>query len=124
LKRIYENFFCIYQLIIYSCITLTHIDGSGTIRERGHTPEEEMLLELLLTLIKRFEETHYSIPRGTPNSILMHLMDACDITPEALVEVIGSSEVVGEIVTGKRSINKAEAKALAAYFNVDISLFT
>ncbi len=64
----------------------------------NRTPEEEILLELLVTLIEKFEQTHYPIPQGTPHSMLMHLIDARDITPEALAEVIGSLEVVREIV--------------------------
>ena len=88
----------------------------------NRTAEEEMLLELLVTLIEKFEETHYPIPQGTPHSMLMHLMEARDITPEALAGVIGSREVVWEIVNGA-TINKAQAEALAEYFHVDASLF-
>lgn len=82
-----------------------------------------MLLQLLVTLIEQFEETHYSILQGTPNSMLMHLMDARDITTEALAEVIGSLEVALQIVNG-RTISKTQAEALADYFHVvDVSLF-
>ena len=90
----------------------------------NRTPEEEMLLELLVTLIEKFEETHYPIPQGTPHSMLMHLMDAREITPEALAEVIGSLEVALQIVNGDRTISKTQAEALADYFHVDASLFT
>ncbi|MDM9379417.1 transcriptional regulator [Chlorogloeopsis sp. ULAP01] len=98
----------------------------------NRTPEEEMLLELLVTLIEKFEETHYPIPQGTPHSMLMHLMDARDITTEALAEVIGSLEVALLIVNGdspsetldERTISKTQAEALADYFHVDASLFT
>lgn len=86
-------------------------------------PEEEMLLELLVTLIEKFEETHYPIPHGTPHSMLLHLMDARDIAPEALAEVIGSLEVVQAMVNGSHTINQAEAEALAEYFHVNASLF-
>jgi HTH-type transcriptional regulator / antitoxin HigA len=89
----------------------------------NRTPEEEILLELLVTLIEKFEETHYPIPQGTPHSMLMHLIDARDTTSEALADVIGSLEVVGEIINGDRTINKTEAEALANYFHVDASLF-
>ncbi|UKO97258.1 helix-turn-helix domain-containing protein [Nostoc sp. UHCC 0870] len=88
------------------------------------TPEEETLLALLVTLIEKFEETHYPIPQGTSHSMLRHLIDARDMTPEALAEVIGSVEVVREIVNGDRPINPAEAQLLADYFHVDASLFT
>ncbi len=87
------------------------------------TPEEEILLELLVTLIEKFEEIHYPIPQGTPHSMLLHLMEARNLKPEALVEVIGSREDVFEIVNGKRSISKTQAKAIAEFFQVDTSLF-
>ncbi|MEH2009058.1 helix-turn-helix domain-containing protein [Nostoc sp.] len=98
----------------------------------NRTPEEEMLLQLLVTLIEQFEETHYPILQGTPNSMLVHLMDARDTTTEALAEVIGSLEIALQIVNGDspsetlrdRTISKTQAEALADYFNVDISLFT
>ncbi|MEH1901334.1 MAG: transcriptional regulator [Nostoc sp.] len=90
----------------------------------NRTPEEEMLLQLLVTLIEKFEEKHYQIPPGTPNSMLIHLMDARDITTEALAEVIGSLEVVLQIVNGDRTISKTQAETLADYFHVDASLFT
>ncbi|MCV3214423.1 transcriptional regulator [Plectonema radiosum NIES-515] len=89
----------------------------------NRTPEEEILLELLVTLIEKFEETHYPIPQGTPHSMLVHLMDARDITTEVLADVIGSLEVVREIINDHRTINKTEAEALANYFHVDASLF-
>jgi HTH-type transcriptional regulator / antitoxin HigA len=94
------------------------------LEHRPHrTPEEDVLLELLVTLIEKFEETHYPIPQGTPHSMLMHLMDARDITTEALADVIGSLDAVREIINGDRTINKTEAEAIANYFHVDVSLF-
>lgn len=89
----------------------------------NRTPEEDILLELLVTLIEKFEESNYPIPQGKPNSMLIHLMDARDMTPEALTQVIGSVEVVREIIDGIRTINKTEAEALADFFHVDVSLF-
>ncbi|GJD23377.1 transcription regulator [Rivularia sp. IAM M-261] len=90
---------------------------------QSRTPEEETLLELLVTLIEKFEEAYYPIPQGTPHSMLQHLMDARDLPPSALVEVIGSKQAVFEIINGQSSINKAQAQALADFFKVDISLF-
>ena len=87
------------------------------------TAEEQMLLELLVILIEKFEETHYPIYQGTPHSMLRHLMDAGDLAPEALTEIIGSWEIVQQILNSDRTINKTEAQALANYFHVDVSLF-
>jgi len=55
--------------------------------------------------------------------MLLHLMEASVIKQENLVGVIGSRGVVSEVVNGKRSIRKAQAKTLAAMFSVDVGLF-
>ncbi|BAZ12124.1 transcription regulator [Calothrix sp. NIES-4071] len=89
----------------------------------NRTPEEEALLELLVTLIEKFEESHYPIPKGTGNSMLIHLMEARSLEPEALVEVIGSKEAVLDIINQKRSISESQAKAISDFFQVDVSLF-
>jgi HTH-type transcriptional regulator / antitoxin HigA len=39
------------------------------------------------------------------------------------VGIIGSKGVVSEVVNGKRSISKAQAKALGEFFNVSPLLF-
>lgn len=85
--------------------------------------EEEAFLELLVTLIEKFEETHYLIPQGTPLSMLFHLMEAQDIEPKALVGVIGSWETVLKIINGEINLSKSQAKALAELFKVDETLF-
>jgi HTH-type transcriptional regulator / antitoxin HigA len=41
----------------------------------------------------------------------------------ALIRSIGSTEIVAEIVDGKRSIDPIQAKALGEYFHVSASLF-
>ncbi len=60
---------------------------------------------------------------STPHEILQHLMEASSTRQADLVGLIGSSGVVSEIVNGKRSISKAQAKALGDYFKVSSSLF-
>ena len=87
------------------------------------TPEEEALLELLVILVEKFEEEHYSIPQQTPHSMLLHLIEDNDLKQEDLVGVLGSRGVVSEVVNGKRGISKSQAKALAAFFNVEVGLF-
>jgi HTH-type transcriptional regulator / antitoxin HigA len=89
----------------------------------NRTPQEDAILELLVILIGKFEDEQYPIPSGTPHSMLLHLMEASSIKQENLVGVIGSRGVVSEVVNGKRSISKAQAKALAEFFSVDVGLF-
>lgn len=87
------------------------------------SPEEEALLELLITLIEKFEDEHYPIPVSTPLEMLKHLMEARSLKQEDLVGIIGSRGVVSEVFNGKRNISKAQAKSLATYFNVEVGLF-
>ena len=87
------------------------------------TPEKESFLDLLTVLISNYEDEHFPVPEGEPIEVLRHLMDAQDLKQEDLVGVIGSRGVVSEVVNGKRAISKAQAKALAEYFSVDVSLF-
>jgi HTH-type transcriptional regulator / antitoxin HigA len=50
-------------------------------------------------------------------------MEARDLKQENLIGIIGSRGAVSEVVNGKRSINKSQAKALAEFFSVDVGLF-
>jgi HTH-type transcriptional regulator / antitoxin HigA len=94
-----------------------------SLEHRQRTPEEDALLELLIILIEKFEETSYPLPNLESNRMLLHLMEARNMKQEELVGVIGSRGVVSEIVNGKRSISKAQAKVLGELFHVSPSLF-
>jgi HTH-type transcriptional regulator/antitoxin HigA len=87
------------------------------------TPEQEALLDLLVTLIEKYEETAYPIPVSSPQDVLVHLMEARGCIQENLIGVIGSRGVVSEVVNGKRGISIVQAKSLSEYFGVDAGLF-
>jgi HTH-type transcriptional regulator / antitoxin HigA len=91
--------------------------------QEGLTLEEETLLQLWALLIEEYEAKYYPIPEATPQNILLHLIEARKIKQADLVGVIGSKGVVSEVVNGKRAISKAQAKALAEFFNVNPSIF-
>jgi HTH-type transcriptional regulator / antitoxin HigA len=90
-----------------------------SLEHRQWTPEEDTLLELLIILIEKFEDASYPVLNIEPvrgaspleNRMLLHLMEARNMKQEELVGVIGSRGVVSEIVNGKRSISKAQAKS-------------
>jgi HTH-type transcriptional regulator / antitoxin HigA len=91
--------------------------------QKNRTPEETALYKLLVTLIETYETEHYALDESKPHEILQHIMESSGTRQADLVGVIGSSGVVSEIVNGKRSISKAQAKALGEYFKVLPSLF-
>lgn len=87
------------------------------------TPEERVLLKLLVQLIENYESKMYPIDESTPVQILQHLMEVTGTCEGDLVGVIGASNVISEILNNKRSISKTQAQALADYFEVSINLF-
>ncbi|MDS1347996.1 helix-turn-helix domain-containing protein [Planktothrix agardhii] len=87
------------------------------------TPEERVLLELLVQLIETYESEMYPIDESTPDQILQHLIEVTGTCEGDLVGVIGASDVVSDVVNNKRSISKTQAQALADYFQVSINLF-
>ncbi|MBD2559215.1 MULTISPECIES: helix-turn-helix domain-containing protein [Nostoc] len=90
---------------------------------KNRTPEEQALHKLIVTLIEAYERQNYPMDESAPHEILQHIMEASDTRQADLVGIIGSSGVVSEVVNGKRSISKMQAKALGDYFKVAPSLF-
>ena len=85
--------------------------------------EELKLLDLLVTLIDRYEETHYAIGRRSPHEILHHLMEARGLSHKDVWTLFGSKGVASEVLNGKRAISKTRARALAVFFHVSADLF-
>lgn len=91
--------------------------------EKNRTTEEKALHKLLVILVEAYETENYPMEESAPHEILQHIMEASGTRQIDLVGIIGSSDVVSEIVNGKRAINKAQAKALSEHFQVSPSLF-
>ncbi len=90
----------------------------------NRSPEEDELYELLIILIEKFEQEYYLPGKASqPDSILRFLMEQRDIKELDLVGVIGTQEIVSEVVHGQQEISKAQAKALGKLFRVDPGLF-
>ena len=87
------------------------------------SPEEEKLLDLISDLVEKYEDEHYPFPEVPPNEILKFLMEQNDLKQSDLLHVFGSSGIASEVVGGKRSISKAQAKKLAEFFKVSVELF-
>ena len=87
------------------------------------TPEEETLLELLITLIEKFEEVHYPIPKGTISSMILHLMEAQHKNKESLITIFASIENVDKVINGNLEITTQQAQDLGNLFHVDARFF-
>jgi HTH-type transcriptional regulator / antitoxin HigA len=91
--------------------------------KKNRTTEEKALYKLLVILVEAYETQNYPMEESAPHEILQHIMEASGTSQADLIGIIGSSGVVSEVVSGKRSISKAQAKVLSEYFKVLPSLF-
>jgi HTH-type transcriptional regulator/antitoxin HigA len=85
--------------------------------------EEEIFLELLITLIEKFESENYPIRVGNAALMLQHLMDARDLDKSDLIPVLGTETEVEKVFVSGRAIEIDDARKLADFFHVDISFF-
>ncbi len=93
------------------------------IPERELSAEEEALTELLQTLIQNYDEKHHPPKDLPPHKAVLYLMEQRHLRQADLIEMLGSSAQVSDMVTGKRAISKAQAKKLAGFFRVSAELF-
>ena len=87
------------------------------------TPEQLQLLNLLVSLIEQFEDQHYPISSASPLEVLNELMLQRNLKQKDIVHLFGSQGVASEVLSGKRAISKAHAKALGEFFYTDPTLF-
>lgn len=80
------------------------------------------LMDTIGTLIESYENEHYPFSQGNPLGALKYLMKVNGLTQSDLPEV-GSQGVVSEIISGKRSLNTRQIRALSKQFHVSPSTF-
>jgi HTH-type transcriptional regulator/antitoxin HigA len=86
--------------------------------------EEEELAELIAILIEKYEDEHHPVEGlSTPVDRLKALMEDRGVSQADLSRVLGSRSQSSEILSGVRSISKAQAKALSAHFRVPADMF-
>jgi HTH-type transcriptional regulator/antitoxin HigA len=87
------------------------------------TPEQGRLLDLLVALVEDFEDKHYQLKQATPHEILIELMAERNLKQKDLLAIFKSKGIASEVINGKRSISKAQAKELGQFFNVSPAVF-
>jgi HTH-type transcriptional regulator/antitoxin HigA len=104
-------------------IMLANINELMSRSEDSLSPEEVRLLETLAILVESYEDEHYPMPEIPPHDVLKYLMKENGYKQKDIVHIFGSSGITSEVVNGKRSISKAQAKKLAEFFGVSVELF-
>ena len=87
------------------------------------TREEEKYAEVLMALIKAYEEDHHPIPDASPAEVLRALMDANDLRQKDLVQIFGSESIVSEVLNKKRGLTKNHIVRLSKRFRISPAVF-
>ena len=101
------------------------LDAAAAFMEK---PEDEMseeegrLLEQLSILIDEYENRAHPLPKAEPHKMLAYLLGEKNMKPSDLWSVL-PNRGESEILNGKRSINKAQARQLAELLRVPVDLF-
>lgn len=91
-------------------------------RAEGMNGSEEAEFERLVALIERYEDEHYPIEDPSPVGAIEFRMDQEGLSPQDLVPMIGSRTQVDEVLSGKRAITPAMARALHARLGIPIEV--
>jgi len=98
----------------------------GRLMDKGEeslSAEESALLETMSILITAFDDRHHPLSEVAPNVMLAHLMESSGRQARDMLSIFGTRGRVSEILNGKRSISKEQAKKLAGFFKVSAELF-
>jgi HTH-type transcriptional regulator / antitoxin HigA len=94
--------------------------------KKERSPAELALYDLAVMLVENYESKICPMNdwrMQSPTEMLQYLLQTSGKKQADLVGVIGSSGIVSEVVNGKRSISKSQAKKLGEMFQVSPSLF-
>ena len=87
------------------------------------TAEEDAALDLMVRLIKDYEEEHHPLPDPSPHEMLVCLMEQRGLKQADLLPIFKSRGYVSDVINAKRSISKVHAKQLSEFFKVSVNLF-
>ena len=82
------------------------------------------LIEVLATLIERYESRDYPTPERDPADVLKNLLDAKGVTSAGVAKATGiPPATISNVLARRRCISKANALVLGKYFGVSATVF-
>jgi HTH-type transcriptional regulator / antitoxin HigA len=87
------------------------------------TAEEDVALDLMVRLVRDYEEKRHPLPNPSPGERLVYLMEQRNLKQADLLPIFKSRGYVSDVINAKRAISKTHAKQLAEFFRVSASLF-
>ena len=86
------------------------------------TPESDEL-DLLIVLIKDYDDKHYQLPELDALEVIKYKMVEMGLKAKDLEPIIGSKGHVSAILSGKREITLKMAQKLKNYFRIPAETF-
>ncbi len=80
-------------------------------------------IELLTLLVERYEQEHYSIPKGDPVSVVRFIIEQQNLTQRDLIPQFGSESAVSMFMTGQRNLTLEQVRKLSARFKLPADIF-
>ena len=90
---------------------MQRIDAVWDARPKSREADE---LEVLSLLVEEYERKHFAMPEVDPVSLLMHVMEARQLTRKDLEPYIGSRARVAEVLNRVRPLSLEMIRRLAA----------
>ena len=87
-----------------------------------NTPESEEL-ELLVVLVKDYDDKHFQLPELDALEVIKYKMREMGMKSKDLEPIIGSKGHVSAILSGKREITLKMAQKLKDYFSIPAEVF-
>ena len=87
-----------------------------------NTPESDEL-DLLMVLVKDYDDKHYELPQLDALEVIKYKMQEMGIKAKDLEPIIGSKGHVSAILSGKREITLKMAQKLREYFSLPAEVF-
>lgn len=80
-------------------------------------------LELLLVLVKDYDDKHHQLPALDALEVIKYKMEERGLKAKDLENIIGSKGHVSAILSGKREITLKMAQKLKNYFSIPAEVF-
>jgi len=87
-----------------------------------NTPESDEL-DLLLVLVKDYDDKHFQLPQLDALEVIKYKMKEKGMKAKDLEPIIGSKGHVSAILSGKREITLKMAQKLKNYFGIPAEVF-
>ncbi|MHB1199835.1 MAG: helix-turn-helix domain-containing protein [Polaromonas sp.] len=88
---------------------------------RANSPEADEL-EVLSLLVEEYEKKHITVPKVDPVSLLLHVMEARQLTRKDLEPYIGSRARVAEVLNRVRPLSLEMIRRLSAGLDLPADL--